>query len=79
MKPAGPSELELFYQFVGRQLQTPSSTRLTPEAVLALWRQEPVDLGFADELEGEPDSRSTVNLEGVDASFLEELRSRDLK
>lgn len=79
MKSVGPSELELFHQFVGRQLQSPATARLTPEAVLELWRQAPVDLSDPDEIPVEPDLRSTINLEGLDPSFLNELRKRELK
>ena len=41
MSPSNNSLLESFHQFVGKQLQSPSTTiPPTPEQVLALWREE---------------------------------------
>lgn len=63
------TSLESFHQFVGRQLSTDAAARLSPEQVLALWRERQEALAAFREGVADVDAGRTKSLEEFDRDF----------
>jgi predicted transcriptional regulator len=71
MSTSASTSLERFHEFVGRQLRTPSTARMSPDEVFARWREQEETIAAIQEGLADVEAGRVFPVEDV----LRELRS----